>query len=74
MARKQLEANEVTAKASENSKLAEKTKEKMAEKKKDAAELQDIEDAALGHTKSSNRKPDHVIEGELAEAYVKHTI
>jgi hypothetical protein len=39
MARKQLEANEVTAKASENSKLAEKTKEKMTEKKKDAAEL-----------------------------------
>jgi hypothetical protein len=49
--------------------------EKLKEKKKEAKELEEIQAAASGGLKSNNRvKPDAVLEGENATAYVAHTI
>jgi hypothetical protein len=73
LARKQMETNEVKAKVAEDQKLAEKSSEKIKKKKEEAEELEEIQDAAMGKKKSKRYKPDHVIEGENAKDFIKHT-
>lgn len=73
LAHKQMEANEVKAAVAKDEKIAEKSSEKIKKQKEDAKELEEIQDAAMGKKKSRRYKPDHVIEGENAKDYIKHT-
>jgi hypothetical protein len=73
LAHKQMEVNEVKAVVSKDEKIAEKSSEKIKKKKEEAEELEEIQDAAMGKKKSKRYKPDHVIEGENAKDYIKHT-
>jgi len=73
LARKQMEANDVKAKVAEEEKLAEVSSEKIKKKKDDEKELEEINDAAIGKKKSKRYKAPHVIEGENAKDYIKHT-
>lgn len=69
-----MEANDVKAKVAEDQKLAEKSSEKIKKKKEEAEELEEIEAAANGRRFETKRyKPPHVIEGENAKDYIKHT-